>query len=97
MWKSFYKSLKNCPNRCQRVSKPSVQETGPFPACSSYVPVSMCGYDSVPPAKLLLQNSTGLASDFLLLSAFDVILLDPSPCRLTSPCRSQLGTSREFL
>jgi len=23
-WRSFYKSLRNCPNRCQRVSKPSV-------------------------------------------------------------------------
>jgi len=30
-----------------------------------------------PPAKLLCQNSTGLASDFRLRSAFDVISSDP--------------------
>ena len=46
-WRSFCKSLRNCQNRCQRVFKLSVQETGQIPACTLCVPVSMCWNDPV--------------------------------------------------
>jgi len=36
-WRSFYKSLRNCPSRCQRVSKPSMKKPAQFqPAVSIY-------------------------------------------------------------
>jgi len=50
---------------------------------------------TLPPAKLLWQNSTGLSSGLRLRSAFESF--HRTPCRLASPCLFQLGNSQKFL
>ena len=50
---------------------------------------------TLPSAKLLWQNSTGLSSGLRLRSAFESF--HRTPCRLASPCLFQLGNSQKFL
>ena len=53
--------------------------------CSMIFSKSARESHTLPPAKLLRQNSTGLASDFRLRSAFDVISSDPLSSDVSLP------------
>ena len=65
--------------RCCTISRTSF--TSSAPTLRSFILFSKSAKEShtLPPVKLLRQNSTGLASDFRLRLAFDVISSDPFP------------------
>ena len=81
--------------RCCTISRISFTSSAPTPRSFMIFSKSARESHTLPPAKLLRQNSTGLAS----ISACVRLLISyhRTPCRLTSHCLSQLGSLREFL
>jgi len=71
--------------RCCTISRTSFTSSTPTPR--SYMIFSKSAREShtLPPAKLLRQNCTGLASDVRLCSAFDVISSDPLSSDVSLP------------
>ena len=63
--------------RCCTISRTSFTSSAPTPSSFMIFGKSARKSHTLPPAKLLRQNSNGLASDFCLRSAFDVISSDP--------------------
>ena len=64
-------------NRCCTIFQTSFTSSAPTPCSFMFFSKSAKESHTLPPAKVLGQNFTWLASDFRLRSAFDVISLDP--------------------
>jgi len=71
--------------RCCTISRTSFMSFAPTPCSFMIFSKSARESHTLPPAKLLRQNSTGLASDFRLRSAFDVISSDPLSSDVSLP------------
>ena len=70
--------------RCCTISRTSFKSSAPTPR--GFMIFSKSAREShTLPATLLRQNSTGLASDFRLRSAFDVISMDPLSSDISLP------------
>jgi len=63
--------------RCWIISRTSFTSSAPTPRSFIIFSKSAGESHTLPPAKLLQQNSTGLASGFRVRSAFDIILSNP--------------------
>jgi len=66
-----------CVKRCRNISQTSSTSSAPTHRCFMIFIKSARESHTLPPAKLLQQNSTGLAFDFRLRLAFDVMSSDP--------------------